>query len=317
MLLERDSHLSPRCSVRRNILHGAGAVLLLAGAVGLWGVSPALAQDPGTTQETLRSLTQERDRLLDEVERLRSQIRSVSLIRPWFDDLEVTLYPPGALEVVVKKGDTFQSLVRRYTGDLRMAEQVMSINPGLDPTRLKVGQIIALPPRSLLGRLIEDEPEAATTAEPRAGVTTANETENPFSQTLTSPFLSQSRDTYEDPWDRPILNTATLQLLTQATDLVGELEDAEKELEHMNLLKDKEMVTERMVMQAKREVTTLLRKRQLFTSLIESEVESVEQELDLLKERRDQYVEDSQRYRELQFQMQRAARRIELLMSVR
>ena len=85
----------------------------------------------------------------------------------------------------------------------------------------------------------------------------------------------------------------------------------------MNLLKDKEMVTERMVMQAKREVTTLLRKRQLFTSLIESEVESVEQELDLLKERRDQYVKDSQGYRELELQMRRAMRRIELLMSVR
>ena len=70
-------------------------------------------------------------------------------------------------------------------------------------------------------------------------------------------------------------------------------------------------------MQAKREVSTLLRKRQLFTSLIESEMESGEQELDLLKERRDQYVEDSQRYRELQFQMRRASRRIELLMSVR
>lgn len=52
-------------------------------------------------------------------------------------------------------------------------------------------------------------------------------------------------------------------------------------------------------------------------SLIRAEVETVEQELGLLKERRDQYTGNSQGFRELSAQMQRAAGRIELLMSVR
>lgn len=61
----------------------------------------------------------------------------------------------------------------------------------------------------------------------------------------------------------------------------------------------------------------MLRKWQLFMSLIRAEVETVEQELSLLKERRDQYTGNSQGFRELTARMQRAARRIELLRSVR
>ncbi len=53
--------------------------------------------------------------------------------------------PPAApAEYVIQKGDTFAVLAKKYGVSVKAIQQA---NPGVDPTRLKIGQKIAIPPK--------------------------------------------------------------------------------------------------------------------------------------------------------------------------
>jgi LysM repeat protein len=45
----------------------------------------------------------------------------------------------------VQKGDTFYGISRKLFGDNSKAKEIQAMNPGLDPTKLKVGQVINVP----------------------------------------------------------------------------------------------------------------------------------------------------------------------------
>ena len=57
------------------------------------------------------------------------------------------LTPPPAAggTYTIKKGDTFIRIAREVYGDASRMKDIAAANPGMDPTKLKVGQTINLP----------------------------------------------------------------------------------------------------------------------------------------------------------------------------
>lgn len=49
---------------------------------------------------------------------------------------------PGGFQYVIRSGDTFYSIARRYGISV---EALVAANPGVDPDRLRVGQVICVP----------------------------------------------------------------------------------------------------------------------------------------------------------------------------
>jgi LysM repeat protein len=52
---------------------------------------------------------------------------------------------PAGDTYTIRKGDTLWSIATRYYNDGKRWKDIVSINPGLDPTKLRVGQQIVLP----------------------------------------------------------------------------------------------------------------------------------------------------------------------------
>ncbi|MCR4420126.1 MAG: LysM peptidoglycan-binding domain-containing protein [Clostridia bacterium] len=50
--------------------------------------------------------------------------------------------PAGSFAYVIRAGDTFYSLARRFNTTV---ESIQALNPGVDPNRLQVGQVICIP----------------------------------------------------------------------------------------------------------------------------------------------------------------------------
>jgi len=53
--------------------------------------------------------------------------------------------PSGPREYTIIDGDTFSSIAEEYFGEARKAVLIAEANPGVDPTRLAIGQKIKLP----------------------------------------------------------------------------------------------------------------------------------------------------------------------------
>ncbi|SDL03728.1 LysM peptidoglycan-binding domain-containing protein [Natronincola ferrireducens] len=53
-----------------------------------------------------------------------------------------TACPPGTMPYVIRAGDTFYSIARRYNVSL---DALIAANPGVDPDRLQIGQVICIP----------------------------------------------------------------------------------------------------------------------------------------------------------------------------
>jgi beta-lactamase regulating signal transducer with metallopeptidase domain len=49
-------------------------------------------------------------------------------------------------EYKVQRGDSLQKIATAMLGDAQMADQILAVNPGIKPDRLKVGQMLLLPP---------------------------------------------------------------------------------------------------------------------------------------------------------------------------
>ena len=331
MLLERDGHLSTRCSLRRNIVQTTAAIALVGLTAGLWGAPPVAAQRPGQSAQqpgvprgdSLESLRKERNVLRDEIARVQArldQVLSVMARGRGTTPATVTVWGPGGgvgpmdtrIEegeargrmriVVVEVGDTFQSLLRQYMGGIAAGDEVLSLNPSLDPRSLRVGQELVFP--------AVDPPR-----DPAApGITTFFK---PRTDALANPISVPSRQVSGGPAAQgSILNSATLQLVTQTIEMGADLESAEEELSHLEELAEADLMDRRSVRQARRDVNTARRKAQLFSSLIKAEIEAAAEELQLLHLRSKDYAKGSIRHLELQGQMRRAERRIEILQSV-
>ncbi len=53
--------------------------------------------------------------------------------------------PIGGKTYTIKQGDTFYSISRALYGSDKRAKDIIAANPGIDPSKLKVGQVINLP----------------------------------------------------------------------------------------------------------------------------------------------------------------------------
>jgi nucleoid-associated protein YgaU len=53
--------------------------------------------------------------------------------------------PAAANTYTVQKGDTLWSIAQRFLGDGQRWREIVDLNPGLEPAKLKVGQVILLP----------------------------------------------------------------------------------------------------------------------------------------------------------------------------
>ena len=59
--------------------------------------------------------------------------------------VDVAPRAPGEKTYVIQKGDTYISIARRLYGDPSRWRDIQAMNPGLDPTKLPIGQVIKLP----------------------------------------------------------------------------------------------------------------------------------------------------------------------------
>jgi nucleoid-associated protein YgaU len=66
---------------------------------------------------------------------------------------------------VVRKGDTLRSIARRELGDERRWKEIQTMNPGLEPSKLAIGQRVKLPAGS--GELIAAAEAPAPSKKPR------------------------------------------------------------------------------------------------------------------------------------------------------
>ncbi len=55
------------------------------------------------------------------------------------------LPPPIDTTYTIQKGDTLWSIARARLGDGKRYKEIMELNPGLDPNKLKIGTVIKLP----------------------------------------------------------------------------------------------------------------------------------------------------------------------------
>jgi hypothetical protein len=202
--------------------------------------------------------------------------------------------------VVVEVGDTFQSLVRQHMGGVAGGDEVLSLNPSVDPHRLRVGQELVFPPI--------DPPSEPAIPGPSTFL-------DPFTEVPPAPVPAPATQVSGQP-QGSILNSATLQLVIQAIEMGADLETAEEELAHQEELAEVGVVDSRTVNQTRRNVITAKRKVELFSSLIKAEIEAAAEELELFHYRAVDYAKESLRHRELQAQMRRAEHRIQILQSV-
>jgi len=101
--------------------------------------------------ENNQRLTQENQQLKDQVARLQNGFTSQpptasSPSGPTSQPETSTVVPPpsAARTHIVQKGDTYYSIAKRYRVS---SSSLQAANPGVDPTRLKIGQRLRVPPR--------------------------------------------------------------------------------------------------------------------------------------------------------------------------
>lgn len=78
---------------------------------------------------------------------------------------------PGATSYTIKPGDTFSTIAGDIYKDTRKWTAIAKANPGVDPARLKVGQVIKVPTDGAVARQATTVPERASAA-PRANGST-------------------------------------------------------------------------------------------------------------------------------------------------
>ncbi|HLU37846.1 MAG TPA: M56 family metallopeptidase [Planctomycetota bacterium] len=160
MLLARRVPLTSRLSPFQRLAHLAGAsaaTLLLGAAFGM----RAPAQDPARTEQPAQPAAAPRTDLAREIERLREAIDQLTRTLPERSRADDS----DAGRVTVQAGDTLVKLLARHGYPVTdgMLEQVVRLNPGLDPRRMTVGQELRLPPRTARAARTEDPAPALET----------------------------------------------------------------------------------------------------------------------------------------------------------
>lgn len=78
---------------------------------------------------------------------------------------------PGSTKYTVKAGDTFSTIAGDFYKDTRKWSAIAKANPGVDPSKLKVGQVINVPTDGAVARQATTVPERASAASRPSGTT--------------------------------------------------------------------------------------------------------------------------------------------------
>jgi LysM repeat protein len=81
---------------------------------------------------------------------------------PPASDLTPPTPPPGATEYTIVKGDTFGALQKKFHVSLKALQEA---NPGVEPTKLKIGQKIHIPPAATVTPVTTGTASTPTTAD--------------------------------------------------------------------------------------------------------------------------------------------------------
>ena len=264
MLIKRRNPLERRCSpFRRNFQIAAAATVLVLFA-NLFGARPVAVAQEDSGSSRVKQLLVERDRLETDLQTLRDQVRllqqeltkqraSSAVIDP---RLPVDRGP--GVEVVVQKGDTLEGIVLDRTQASVDLAEVMRWNPGIDPARLKPGQRIRLP-------YVPPEVQA--------------EPAKPLEPTVPAHRSASLGKRLTAMDDAPILGSASLALVTQLIDLMGDLEVALGTFADRKALHSQGAITDAELLATQIRFETTQKKCDLFRRLFEAELESAERSL--------------------------------------
>ena len=169
MLMKNKSRLAVRCNRPARIALCCGAALSVLLASSLLGAEPK-AQDKGALKQEIQQLQEQNHQLRAELEGMSRRLKEMEVARaprPGFfgeppgpdapfgevpgPDMPFGRPPgPDALfgqyfEVEVKQGDTLPRIWSEYFAGEVDTHRWQRLNPGVDPRRLEVGQVIRLP----------------------------------------------------------------------------------------------------------------------------------------------------------------------------
>lgn len=196
MIMKRENPLPRSDSRVRRSTRIAGAALLITVTVASFGVAPARAQEPAP-----QSQANELRELRAEITRLRAQLAILELERVTRDvsadrgtlgqllqdpnfakeheklvesirQILGELRPPQdsnseTRRYVVKEGDSLAKLAIDFYGSAKELPRLLAANPGLDATKLRVGQVLAIPgPDSARAAKSDDEKPESPAALP-------------------------------------------------------------------------------------------------------------------------------------------------------
>ena len=344
MLLQREGRLIPSSSRLRRTAQAVAALLCVSVAASVLGV-PLRAQDP-TPESALR---QQNDKLRAELDALRAELRDLqsslqllnrdgkapavggvsigdtspvnleALLRvqkaQWETDRRTAQENAAPRSYTVQKGDSVRTIAKQLLGSADRVDELMAANPGIDPTRLRVGQNVLLPAKPALPReapTSQTEPNAVQDPQPE-GVPVLKDI--PLINNL---FRDNANGNATSNGNRTAPATtaeATADLATRFLDLQGELEVAEVTAAEQDTLAK---AGRAMLSEAKRAASrrdTLQKKLAIVRCLIDGEIQATESELKWLERK----LKESDKYERLQIdaQIQRAKVRLEVLSSVK
>lgn len=78
---------------------------------------------------------------------------------------------PGATKYTIKSGDTLSTIAGEFYKDTRKWSVIAKANPGIDPSKLKVGQVITVPTDGAVARQATTVPERASASSRPTGNT--------------------------------------------------------------------------------------------------------------------------------------------------
>lgn len=344
MLLQREGRLIPSSSRLRRTAQAVAALLCVSVAASVLGV-PLRAQDP--TPES--ALQQQNDKLRAELDALRAELRDLqsslqllnrdgkapavggvsigdtspvnleALLRvqkaQWETDRRTAQENAAPRSYTVQKGDSVRTIAKQLLGSADRVDELMAANPGIDPTRLRVGQNVLLPAKPALPReapTSQTEPNAVQDPQPE-GVPVLKDI--PLINNL---FRDNANGNATSNGNRTAPATtaeATADLATRFLDLQGELEVAEVTAAEQDTLAK---AGRAMLSEAKRAASlrdTLQKKLAIVRRLIDGEIQATQSELRWLGSKMKDL--DKTERMQIEAQVQRAQVRLEVLRSVK
>jgi beta-lactamase regulating signal transducer with metallopeptidase domain/LysM repeat protein len=255
MLLSRRGSLSRSTSRLRRVAQNLSLAGIVAVAASVFGM-PAAAQDPAG--QTTQPHDPELQRLLDaqraELELMRDKVRELTAA---VAAANRTLTATGTRSYVIEKGDTLPRIARAQVGDDKAADKILDLNPGLEATKLRIGQKILLPDRSA-----------------------------PLPTPVPPLFMQDRRELPAAALPTPASSEAVAELTSRYLDLQGQVKVQRLAASEKQTLGAVGRISEIEVQQATIDLQTTEKKLAIAAGLIEGEIAATNAEIAWIKTRR-------------------------------